>query len=92
MKSQRYWETPTAYRGCCCHGTCNACSFARCPLQSNRSFVLALTKENFLIQINLWACYQLILEAVWGTQALYGYENKMQNLPRVSSKEQNTDL
>lgn len=99
MKSQRYWGPPTAYRGCCCcHGTCSACSFASCPLQSNESSVLALTKENFLIQINLWSYYQLILEAGgWGGVGhkpcmIWRYENKIQNLPWVSSKEQNTPL
>lgn len=75
MRSPRCWGTPAACRGCCCHGSCTACSFEGCPLQSNKPVVLALIKENFLIQVNVWACHQLVLEGMWGTWTLYGYGN-----------------
>lgn len=39
-----------------------------CPLQWNKSFVLALTEENFLIRVNLWVCYQMILAVMWGDE------------------------
>lgn len=68
----------------------HACSFERCPLQSNKSVVLALTKENFPIQIILRACHQFILEGMWGTWSLYGYGNKIGSLPWAGSRAEHT--
>lgn len=62
------------------------CSLERCPLQTNKSVEVALTKENFLIQVNIWACDQLVLEGVWGAWILYGYGRKIWSLPWAGSR------